>query len=399
MSADEYSPRRVALHPAARIGLLGVAIGTAWLAISLFTGGMGASAATGDDEGRQSVAQTVSAPETRVPAPVEKILAPVQKVLSPVVHEVAAPVKKVVAPVAREIAAPVKKVVAPVAKSVAPVAREIAAPVKAAARPAVAVVEQPPHAVTAPAPGVVKSDSSPLVSTLRATTGAVKSVPGAAVTVVESAPAILAAVPAALDALEVADVTGSVTGLLDHVVGGVPIAGDVVTGLLGTEPTGDLITPVARGVDGLVHGVVHSDPVAVPTAPDSVLPATADLAAPAAAPAPAPAVDRTGAASAPIVQTTLARSADDFFSAQTSGSTGPADSPLGGSVPPAAPAAPSPAGSAGSTAGGGGSAGASMISDAASAAVLHEATASLALSTVCDELPSSPVFDTDSTPD
>jgi hypothetical protein len=73
--------------------------------------------------------------------------------------------------------------------------------------------------------------------------------------------------------------------------------------------------------------------------------------------------------------------------------------PTGGELPPVVPAAPAPAVGTGTSAGGSAPSGGTMISDAASAASFHEAAASLALSTVRDELPSSPVFDTDSTPD
>ena len=69
-------------------------------------------------------------------------------------------------------------------------------------------------------------------------------------------------------------------------------------------------------------------------------------------------------------------------------------------APAAPPGAPFPGGTGtGGGANGSGSAGASTISDAVSSAYLLEANASLVLSTVHDELPSSPVFDTDSTPD
>ncbi len=56
-------------------------------------------------------------------------------------------------------------------------------------------------------------------------------------------------------------------------------------------------------------------------------------------------------------------------------------------------------GSAGSGASGSGSGGASGSSDAAFAALELDALASLVLHSVDDALPSSPVYDTDSTPD
>jgi hypothetical protein len=83
------------------------------------------------------------------------------------------------------------------------------------------------------------------------------------------------------------------------------------------------------------------------------------------------------------------------------GSVLPSD---GGAPPGGVPSAPvvpaAPGGGAGS---GGwaptGGAGAATTSDAASAAFGPDALASLVLHSVDDDLPSSPVYDTDSTPD
>jgi hypothetical protein len=73
--------------------------------------------------------------------------------------------------------------------------------------------------------------------------------------------------------------------------------------------------------------------------------------------------------------------------------------PLGGGDLPATPAAPAGSGAGSGAAGAGGAGGASGTSDAAFAAFGVDALASLVLNSVDDELPSSPVYDTDTTPD
>lgn len=45
MQTGDSAMRGSAAHPGMRIGLIGLAVGAAWFAVSLFTGAQGASAA------------------------------------------------------------------------------------------------------------------------------------------------------------------------------------------------------------------------------------------------------------------------------------------------------------------------------------------------------------------
>jgi len=200
-----------------------------------------------------------------------------------------------------------------------------------------------------------------------------------------------------------------VTGTLDGVVVSVPVVGDV----LGDDTLGGVVDPLAGAVDGTLAAVVGStsglptdgtgvlphlpglpllpgDPELPGDSAGPAIPGAVDLAmsSPAAA---AAAADLSGAADRPD-------SAADVAASGIAGTVLPGDgSPLSDGLPPspAAPAGGAGTGGAGPT----GAGGASGTSDAALAALELDALASLVLHAVDDELPSSPVFDTDATPD
>jgi len=330
---------RSGTRPGLRIGLLGLAVGAVWLAMSLFTGAQGASASTGDSDAG---------------------------LLDSLVGQVTDSARDAVQPVA------------------AP-AQAATAPVRAAVAPVVAKVRPVPHAAASPRviAEVVTRASETVAQVLPAAGAVVESAPQAVVEVV-------AAVPAALDSVEAADIVAPVTRMFDSIVsdtvGQLPLAGDLVGDLIGDAPTGHLLAPVVGGVDGVADAVRSdaSTPDHLPSPSETIR----EL-------APASVVGGFTAASA--LASVPMSPTDPLVVMPDEGS--PLGAPTGGELPPVVPAAPAPAGGSGTSAGGSTPSGGTMISDAASAASFHEAAASLALSTVRDELPSSPVFDTDSTPD
>ncbi|MDQ0614675.1 hypothetical protein QF046_002316 [Microbacterium sp. W4I4] len=259
------------------------------------------------------------------------------------------------------------------------------APVHAAVAPVVAKVATVPNAAASP---------RAVAEVVARVSETVAQVPPVVVAAVETAPQavakVVAAIPASLDSLEAADIAAPVTGLLDTIVnetvGQLPLAGD----LLGDAPTRELLAPVVGGVAGV------ADAVRSGASPAGLLPAPTETVR-ALTPVPAPASVMRGFAEGSVLVPVPMSQTDPLVVLHDEGS--PLDAPTGGELPPVVPAAPAPAGGSGTSAGGSAPSGGTMISDAASAASFHEAAASLALSTVRDELPSSPVFDTDSTPD
>jgi hypothetical protein len=195
-----------------------------------------------------------------------------------------------------------------------------------------------------------------------------------------------------------------------------------VGGLLGPAPVGTILNPVAGAVDETLGGVVGSlgplpDGGVLPQLPTvPLLPGgpggpggPGEPGGPGTVPIPPSSVPSVTAAEPTLAATAMgpparagtdARSAGDAaLGAQLRAPHDPAPPNAPNTPLPGAPSSPALGGAAGGTAAGSGSAGASTSSDAALAAVGHEANASLALSTVNDELPSSPVFETDTTPD
>lgn len=203
-------------------------------------------------------------------------------------------------------------------------------------------------------------------------------------------------------------VVAPITGVVDGVAGGIPIVGDLV----GDNAVSGVLSPVTGLVDdtlGTVVGSVGELPTdgtgVLPQLPRiPLLPGDSD---PLGGPADPGVVTPTTTSSGPPGSLGVAVAGKTesvpraLISSSASGLAG-AITPDGGPPPsgdlPASPAAPA----GGTTFGGAGSApagGASGTSDAAFAALELDALASLVLHSVDDALPSSPVFDTDTTPD
>lgn len=201
-----------------------------------------------------------------------------------------------------------------------------------------------------------------------------------------------------------------VTGALDGVVGSVPVLGDV----LGDDTLGTVVGPLTGAVDGTLAAVVGSTN-GLPTDGTGVLPHLPGLPLlPGGSDVPSESAASGDSGASGLVTNSTADAATDAArsgASERSGSAadgaesgvdgtalpGDGGTPRNGGLPPtpAAPAGGAGAGGAGPT----GAGGASGTSDAASAALELDALASLVLHAVDDELPSSPVYDTDSTPD
>lgn len=205
-------------------------------------------------------------------------------------------------------------------------------------------------------------------------------------------------------------VIGPVAGVVDDVAGGLPVVGD----LLGDDTVGGVLGPVTGLVDGTLGTIVGSIGE-LPTDGTGVLPQLPGIPLlpgdpgtpgnPGVVTNPGAASGGSAGGSAPpgVVDDISAWSVRVLASASLeSGSVGsftPADggAPPGGNLPttPALPIGGSASGGVGSSGTGAGSG----ASDAAFAALELDALASLVLHSVDDALPSSPVYDTDTTPD
>lgn len=326
------------LRPAVRIGLLGLAVGAAWLAVSLFTAGSSASADAAD-EPDGLLGTVVGTVVSTTDAIVEPAAAPVQQK----VQAAAQPVVQAAQPVVSAVRTVTQNVVQPIAQT-------------PAAEPIAQVAQ------------------------------AVQTLPSAAASVVETASDLEESIP--VEALT-ASVASVVDGALDEVGVRLPAVGHVLDELVGSSPTGGLVSAVLGDA---------VDPVLFVLLPGSEGASSPEL----AASVPALSASATGRSAAATSNAALLDLTAPTAVAEPAGRT---DAGAGSGAPaPAAPSAPpfTPApGGSGAAGGVSGSAasGASAVSDTADFTFLHEATASQALSAVCDELPSSPVFDTDSTPD
>lgn len=327
------------LRPAARIGLLGLAVGAAWLAVSLFTAGSSASADAAD-EPDGLLGTVVSAVVSTTDAVVEPAAAPVQQT----VQAVAQPVVQAAQPVASAVRTVTQNAVQPIAQT-----------------PAAEPIAQVAHTVQA--------------------------LPSAAASVVETASDLEESIP--VEALT-ASVTSVVDGALDEVGVRLPAVGHVLDELVGSSPTGGLASAVLGDA---------VDPVLFVLLPGSEGASSPEL----AASIPALSASATGrsaaatASNAALLDLTATTAAAEPAGRADTGAGSGAPAPAAPSAPPFTPA-PGGSGAAGGV-GGSAASGASAVSDTADFTFLHEAAASQALSAVCDELPSSPVFDTDSTPD
>ena len=340
--------------PWLRYALLGATFSALWLALSLFAS---LSSASADEHQPGGLLGAVGS----VVGGVTEVTGAVGDTLGHIVDTVAAPVGEALEPVAD--VAP-----APIAESV----------------PAIVV-----DTTTDAANGTVSGTNIVVGTVVNGLTGTLSDMAGGGT---------------------VGGVTAPVTGLLDGVVGSVPIGGE----LLGDDAIGGVVAPLTGFVDGTLGAVVGSTgelptdgtgmlPL-LPAIP--LLPGGSETPGPEIPVLPGGVTSQAGAVGAPPgTDTSRTRSGPSGLVTPLLRSGLPARSRLRAAPrrravtspqpqrrrprPPAAPARVEPA------LGGG----ASGTSDAAFAALGLDALASLVLHSVDDELPSSPVYDTDTTPD
>ncbi|ANJ28245.1 hypothetical protein [Agromyces aureus] len=345
-----------------RYAILGAGISAAWLTISLFSGAQSASADERDGGGLLGavgsllggVSATTGAVGDTLGAVVGTAVEPVNSVLEPVVAAVPAPV------------APVVELVPPVVDG-----------------------------TTDTVDTVVETVDTAVVGTVGEATQALTEVASGGT---------------------VGRILDPVVGTVDRVVGGVPVLGPVVGGLLGDSGVSGVVTPVTGAVDGLLGGLIGS----TGELPGGVLPEIPGI----------PLLPGDGSAggsegqepSLPVSPPAIGESrgpeppgtgATGLTFAATSGAHHGLDSPPPGVGDAAAQAglvrtvapqggtggpAGAPLPSGGPTAGAGSSAGV-LGSDLVGASQLLDAMVTQALTSVDDALPSSPVFGTDTTPD
>ena len=331
--------------PVLRIVALAASAAFLWFVASLFLGSSSAAASHADErsplDGAASLVGSVTAPVTAAVTPV--VAVPVAVVV---------PVVEAVAPVA----APVVSAAAPVAAAVAPVVQPVATVVSTVTAPAAPVVST-----------VVAPVLAPAVATLTPVAGAL-------------APAVA---PLAPVVAPLAPVLGPVIAPLTPVLGPVvaplrPVLGPVVAPL---TPAVDVLTPLLPGLDAaaLTPGVAAAPAFVQPSADDSNV-RTAD-----------------GAAVASLGRALSAPASGASIEASTLVTpSGGLPSPLAGDSPtdPALPAANS-GGAAGAGVGGG----AAAAGDDPARFSFDFAVSGLRPPLVDDELPSSPTFPSDTTPD
>lgn len=340
--------------PLLRAALLGSGLAAAWVVVSLVSGPSSASAEEDPSGLLGTVGSVVGVVDDTVDAVGDEVVEPV--------------VTAVVTPAVEPVAATVETV-------------DEAAP--APLQPVVDAV-----------PVIVETATDAAAGTLHAvdavTTDTVAEVGGLVGDVAGGAP--------------VGGIADPLVGVVDHVVGSLPILGPV----LGDDTLGGLLGPVVGAVDDTLGTVVGDlgplpgdgllpslpDHDVVPSAPgldqpnglapagDDAVTEPVSAAAPAATPGGAATDSNPGMPGDPVSTAPLGAIAP------SSGAPGDGpDTPLGTSAP-----------AGGSSAGGSGPGGVAG-SDATSAAHDLDALASLVLHMVDDALPSSPVYDTDTTPD
>ena len=341
--------------PWLRYALLAAALSAVWLVIGLFTSAPSASADEGDSG--SGLLGTVGS-----------VVGGVTNATGTVGDTVAEVVETVVEPVAEPVVEP--------------------------------VIEAAPAPVAEVAPSVVDTATDAANGTISGTNTAVGTlVNGLASSVSDVAGG--GTVGAVVDPL---------AGGLDDVVGGLPILGDVV----GDDTVVGVVSPVTGLVDGTLGTVVGSvgelstdgtgilpQLPGIPLLPDDSETTGGTEPGVVTTPVVAPGTANAGPPGGSTAGT--APHSRDFDSAGAEsglpGSVTPADggAPPGGNLPatPGVPGGGSTSGTGGSAGGGG----ASGTSDAAFAALELDALASLVLHSVDDALPSSPVYDTDTTPD
>ncbi|GAA1055794.1 hypothetical protein GCM10017608_30340 [Agromyces luteolus] len=278
--------------------------------------------------------------------------------------------------------------------------------------PVAATVDTVTNTVTdaAPAPPapvapVVEQAAEPVETLVPAVGGAVDTVDDTVAEVAAEAGSLVSDI--AGDA-PVGTITAPVVGTLDGVVGSLPVVGS----LLGDDALGGVLGPVVGAVDDTLDVVIGDlgplpDDGLVPS-----LPLPGDPESPIAVVPPIGTGDPTGADAASVrpeddlgPRATVDGGAAEPSLVTSAAATdlGPPGDPPGTLAPANAPrGAEAPLGSgapaSGSSASGSGS-GTASGSDAGLGSIELDALASLVLSAVDDALPSSPVYETDTTPD
>jgi len=342
--------------PWLRYALLGVLFAAIWLAISLFSSADGASAEEYEPSG------VLGAAGAAVDA-VSDTTAAVGQGLGEVVEPVVEPVNVVAEPVVEAIPEPVEPVAEPLVEAVPEGTETVTDAANAAVKGANAAVGTVGNEVAAAA--IAAADSNPV--------GKVVQPGGQAV---------------------------------DDSVEGLPVVGDVAPkGLVGKTvgATADVADVALDAVVGAVGDLPTDGSGLLPQVPSiPLLPGIPSL----------PGDSDEGASLGPAVSGPPSDTVYFALDGSTSWS-GDSDHPgvpadLAGAITPvggsptggSAPGSPASGGGTGSGgAGAGGAGGASGTSDADFAALGVDALASMVLRSVDDELPSSPVYDTDTTPD
>jgi hypothetical protein len=366
--------QRTRRMPWLRYAFLGTILAVIWLALSLFASATGASADENQPNGQGTgllgvagtvvgaVSQTTGAVGDTVGTVVETVVEPVDTVVEPVVEAVPEPIAPVVQPVVEAVPA------------VTDTATDTANGVVAPANTAVGTVGNSVSAAARDAAG------SGAVGTVLHPVG--HGVGQVVDTTVGAVPVVGDVVPKGLIGKAVGDVADTADGTLGAVVGSMPPLPTDGSGVLPQLPSVPLLPggsgepgtpgfPGIPGLDGSVGAITSAATVSGPPANGLwSLHSNAGSSSTASDVTPLP--------------------------ADVSGAITPADS-SNGAAAPGSPAAGGGAGTGG--AGSGGAGGASGTSDAAFAALGADALASMVLNSVDDDLPSSPVFDTDTTPD
>ena len=352
--------------PWLRYALLAASLTAVWLVISLFSSAPSASADERDSG--SGLLGTVGS----LLGGVTEVTGAVGGLVGGVVETVVPPVNQVVEPVVEVLPEPVAEPVAVVVPGAVDTVTETANTVIGGGNAAVGTIV---NGVTGTVSGIAGGDT---------VSGITTPVAGLVDGIVDELPIVGSLLPSGTVGAVLDPVTGLVDDTLGTVVGTMPALPTDGSGVLPQLPSIPLIPGGTDGTD--------------PGGPGDQTPGEAPPPSHAGAP-PGVAADGRNAESSSDSGRTGATNLQATARSAT-GTIAPSDggSPAGDGSPALGAPALGVGGSGTGAAGSGGGA-ASGTSDAAYAALELDALASLALHSVDDELPSSPVYDTDSTPD
>ncbi|MFC9916862.1 hypothetical protein [Agromyces binzhouensis] len=269
--------------------------------------------------------------------------------------------------------------------------------------PVATTVDAVTGAAPAPVAPVVEQVAEPIDALVPAAAGVVDAVDDTVAEVVDGTASVVSDVASDRP---VGTITTPVVDTLDGVVGALPIVGSV----LDDDTLSGVLGPVVGVVDDTLDVVVGDlgplpDDGLLPSLPVPGDPGDPVVVVPPGAPGDATATDATAGRAAIDSGATSAVPPGDAVTAASiaaldAGPPGASPGTLAPANPPRGAEAPLGSGApgSGSSASGSGS-GTASGSDAGLGAIELDALASLVLSAVDDELPSSPVHDTDTTPD